>query len=83
MSLLVYYGHALDSSEERIPFEEDLAIGGVRVLEVTDGQAVVQQNIFHRGIYREGQHSRGNRVLPGDLVVTPDFKEWAPLKPHN
>ena len=40
MSLLVYYGNALDSSEERIPFEEDMAIGGVRVLEVTDGQAV-------------------------------------------
>lgn len=32
MSLLVYYRNALDSSEEMTPFEEDMAIGGVRVM---------------------------------------------------
>ena len=83
MHLLVYYGKTLDSLEETVSFEEDMAIGGVRVLEVNDRQAVVQQSIFKRGIYREGKSPRDNLVLSGDLAITPDFNEWAPLKPYK
>lgn len=83
MQLLVYYGKTLDATEEKILFEEDMAIGGVRVLEVNDRKAVVQQSIFERHIYRANQSPRNNLVLPGDLAVTPDFKQWAPLTPHN
>lgn len=82
-SLLVYYGNPSDPPEEKGSFEEDMAIGGVRVLDVHEREAVVQQSLFKVGVFRTEQGSSGNLVLAGDLAVTADLKKWAPLKRHE